>query len=1516
MKQKSMIVRNGMAILLAVMLVVCLSVGVTASFAYASDAQVAAEVTPAYTYVLGQQGTNTEDTFYFESRQMSDGWLEAMDMASKLSSNKAATNKLVDVRLESDWLANVNTGSFGSDKKAFSNGAIYVPSEANVRIDLNGHVINRQLSTIAESGSVMVLAGTVEIMDGDKSATHNGAYTYGDDEVVGGIITGGKSFRGGAIYSSGNVTLKGGTLYGNEAAEAGGAVYVYANSKTFTLNGGKIINNVSSSVQSGNEKTNGFGGAIATTPTDGNTNAFIEVKGGVIAYNSAVNGGAIYVQQATLNIQKGVLTNNTAKSNGGAICAVSGGKVTVQNTEIKANEAANGGGISVMSEAEVSVSGGSLTQNVAISGGANLISSRGGAMYMEGGNATLVGVTVSDNASYGSGGAFALQGSLPKLNIEKGAITGNNATVNGGVAHIINGEVTVKDVDTLKDNGANGFNISTNGKVTFDNVKATNNGTDVVLGATAGTRFSVKGKVEVAHVSLAKDKSITVVGELLDGSNIHVDSSATGTVIATDYSNNNSQNGFAVNPSKFFNVNGEKSVMLLGDGKVKICDEAVEWSVQYDNGEFTQVADYGVAFEYGEKTVTGVKFGDEVVSSDTFATVLRKDANVLGDVVAHKVQKTVGADELAFQVFVSPVSLESEAFTIAVQEQSALFSSFAIEPDVVITSANEDSFAKNTDYVLSYKNNVNAGTAEVTVKGCGNYAGEVVRTFTITRNENFKYEVKWEHLEYIDVHNKFDWVKYDSLNEIEFLYNGQNQSGDIRASLVLFNESGNDFANYEEHVYVDGFGEDDEFRSNGLKLVIVFKGTSNVTEFTNVDKEYGYSIVIEGESNAQFKQGVATTFDVEMRAAQLDITDSDFAYGSANGLWQLTFGENAVSLLNGADIKYFENGEIKDGNAELTDAYAYYRGANVLKLELNGSFAMTDKKLATLQSYLNGATISYSPNEVADAMYGAVKEVKTTAIITFGDNYTVAEGNGTIKLEKTWYVVTAVNDVVKTDSKEPSNWTYGDKNFVLTKFAYRPQYGNDVIYTFVDGLGATVDRFAVVFDENGMTFYYVNADGSIDKSSVFTRVNSLYDYLYSLPVGEYSLAVTVPMFASTNDFGVVYSETRKSVALSVAAASLTVESDESVSWNNGVKYAIPSRAVSYNGQQNNTPKISLVYNGITLVEGVDYLLTSSNVDVTLDADLTVEGIGNFEGKITLEGEFEIMRASNYWVDSPSLPSWKYGDYDTEVNAIIATPAYIDANGTSLYFKVTTDEQGKNACENLDSFTSGDEAAVESLKALNVGTYYLWAGVEGSKNYNELLPNRIKFQVLQNVNSWNESIRLQSWVEGKFNVNENLPTADPRWGEAVYEITDLNGKVYYNSATGLNNLAKAKVGNYKLTVKVIGNANYQEITDSLVFEIFEKPGLPWWAILLIVVGSLGIVAGVLYVLHEKGVLQMLTGKAIIAMRTKATIDATIAAVRANKLAEASKKSIAAAEERDRLEQEQAEKQAEQEQVEQE
>ena len=61
---------------------------------------------------------------------------------------------------------------------------------------------------------------------------------------------------------------------------------------------------------------------------------------------------------------------------------------------------------------------------------------------------------------------------------------------------------------------------------------------------------------------------------------------------------------------------------------------------------------------------------------------------------------------------------------------------------------------KGTDYTVSYKNNINVGTATVTVKGKGNFTGTIKKTFTI-------YQKEPEPGEVIDPVN--GWGVYDEL---------------------------------------------------------------------------------------------------------------------------------------------------------------------------------------------------------------------------------------------------------------------------------------------------------------------------------------------------------------------------------------------------------------------------------------------------------------------------------------------------------------------------------------------------------------------------------------------------------------------------------------------------------------------------------------------------------------------------------------------------------------------------------
>ena len=54
----------------------------------------------------------------------------------------------------------------------------------------------------------------------------------------------------------------------------------------------------------------------------------------------------------------------------------------------------------------------------------------------------------------------------------------------------------------------------------------------------------------------------------------------------------------------------------------------------------------------------------------------------------------------------------------------------AVTPDVVVIYENEI-LLNGTDYTVAYENNVNPGTATVTIKGCGNYTGTVTQNFKI-----------------------------------------------------------------------------------------------------------------------------------------------------------------------------------------------------------------------------------------------------------------------------------------------------------------------------------------------------------------------------------------------------------------------------------------------------------------------------------------------------------------------------------------------------------------------------------------------------------------------------------------------------------------------------------------------------------------------------------------------------------------------------------------------------------------
>ena len=106
----------------------------------------------------------------------------------------------------------------------------------------------------------------------------------------------------------------------------------------------------------------------------------------------------------------------------------------------------------------------------------------------------------------------------------------------------------------------------------------------------------------------------------------------------------------------------------------------------------------------------------------------------------------------------------------------------------------------------------------------------------------------------------------------------------------------------------------------------------------------------------------------------------------------------------------------------------------------------------------------------------------------------------------------------------------------------------------------------------------------------------------------------------------------------------------------------------------------------------------------------------------------------------------------------------------------------------------------------------------------------------------------------------------------------------------------------MTVTVDGSDNYSALEYSGIFRVsvpeteLIKRGLPWWGTVIIVLGALGIAAGILIILHVRGVFKMTSAKALDDYKLEQTQKVVAAAVHASKL-DAERKAEAEARERE-------------------
>ncbi len=329
-----------------------------------------------------------------------------------------------------------------------------------------------------------------------------------------------------------NITINGGntiTLSGNNASRL-----FFVDGGTLTLNnititkgyyngdGGAIYNNIgtlniNNSKFLYNETTlNGNGGAIISFGA-------LNVANSEFAYNKAANGGALYSTggAAVTTVTGSNFHDNQTKDTitygwGGAVYMSAGAAVTIQSSTLSANKARYGGAVYVYQTSSLT----HLTVNNNSTLSSNSGDDGGGGIYILGGTATLTNVTLSGNSGglgYG-GGIHNYLGTATLTNV---TLSGNSAGAGGGI-YILVGIATLTNV-TLSGNwagvGGGIYQEESSGTTTLTNVTMSGNLAD------DGSGIWNTGTASLKNTLIAKGAGNNCYGPIIVSFNLSDDTS-------------------------------------------------------------------------------------------------------------------------------------------------------------------------------------------------------------------------------------------------------------------------------------------------------------------------------------------------------------------------------------------------------------------------------------------------------------------------------------------------------------------------------------------------------------------------------------------------------------------------------------------------------------------------------------------------------------------------------------------------------------------------------------------------------------------------------------------------------------------------------------------------------------------------------------------------------------------------------------------------------------------------------
>ena len=385
-------------------------------------------------------------------------------------------------------------------------------------------------------------------------------------------------------------------------------------------------------------------------------------------------------------------------------------------------------------------------------------------------------------------------------------------------------------------------------------------------------------------------------------------------------------------------------------------------SYDYDGSEKCPI----VTVKYDNQTVTSgyrISYENNINAGTAYAVITGTG-------------KYIGTVKKTFTI--TPKSIKLTDITLS--STSYTYNGSSKTPAVTVTDGTK-TLVSGTDYSVKYTNNINTGTAKVTVTGAGNYKDSVEKTFTIDKKS----------IKLTDI----------TLSSTSYTYNGSSKTPAVTVT-------------------------------DGTKTLV--SGTDYSVKYTNNINTGTAKVTVTGMGN--YKDSVEKNFTIDQKSlsnAEVNLSSSSYVFNGKAKKPTVTVTLGTKTLISGTDysVKYTNN--INAGTAKVT-----VTGTGNYKDSAYINFAITPKNISGMTFNVEPQTMTYNgtaqkPNvSVADSDKTLVKDTDYTVSVSNNINAGTAnisfkgKNNYTGTVKKT-FVISPKSVKTLTIKLSSTQYTYDGK---------------------------------------------------------------------------------------------------------------------------------------------------------------------------------------------------------------------------------------------------------------------------------------------------------------------------------------------------------------------------------------------------------------------------------------------------------------------------------------------------------